>query len=444
MKITGIIAEYNPFHNGHLYHLNTARTKTDADYIIVVMSGDYTQRGLPAVMDKYLRTKMALSGGADLVLELPLPYAAGSAEYFATGAVTLLDKLGCTDALCFGSECGETTVLKQVAQILNEEPGSYKEALQSRLAEGVSYPAAQAYALNAYFQDANRFGIEANSSLDSGLDSTVSAPNNRLGIEYIKALLNRNSRITPVTIQREGAGYHDASIYESSSSENGYSSALAIRQSLFDTGDLAQLRDQVPAFTGELFDSSWQQNFPVSPNDFSLLLQYKLLTLSASSSAAISSSAASLPDVFTDFWDVSPDMADKIAKSLPKFSTFTEFCDLLKSKNLTHTRISRSLLHILLNIRNEHIQEYISHDYIPYARILGFRETTAPLLHKLKQNTSIPMLSKLADAKKLLDPWGCSMLEREITASHIYEAVISQKFKKPVQNEYTRQIMIFK
>lgn len=423
MKVTGIIAEYNPFHNGHQYHMNETRFQTDADYIIVVMSGNYTQRGLPAVMDKYLRTRMALAGGADLVLELPLPYAAGSAEFFATGAVTLLDRLGTVNQLCFGSEQGEISPLQKAAELLSTEPPAYKAALQKRLAEGASYPAAQTYALT---QAAAAVSAEPAVSAPA-MSDLMSAPNNRLGIEYLKALLKRGSAMTPVTIRREGAGYHDAAL------QTAYSSALAIRENLLHTEDLSAVCRQMPAFTNQLLAENRNRTFPVSPDDFSLLLQYRLLTLSAD---------ANFPGSLCDFWDVSSDMADKIAKQLPQFSAYMKFCDRLKSKDITHTRISRSLLHILLDIRGEQVQAYAAHDFIPYARILGFRESAAPLLHAIKQNTSVPLLSKPADAEKLIAPWGVSMFKKEITASHIYESVISQKFHTPMRNEYTRQIIV--
>ena len=147
MKIAGIIAEYNPFHNGHKYHIEQTRKITGADFIIVVMSGNFTQRGTPAIMDKYSRARMALENGADMVLELPSCYACGSAEYFADGAIALLDKLGCVDYVCFGSECGDIELLRPIAEILATEPENYSEMLRAELKSGATFPRARNRAL---------------------------------------------------------------------------------------------------------------------------------------------------------------------------------------------------------------------------------------------------------------------------------------------------------
>ena len=201
MKITGLITEYNPFHNGHLYHLQKAKELTDADAIIVVMSGDYVQRGEPAVMPKYLRTQAALEAGASVVLELPVCYATGSAEYFARGAIALLDSLGCVDAVCFGSECGDIEILENIAEVFLEEPERYRVALQEYLKEGKSFPVAREQAFLRYWN-------ETEENLDK-YEEVLKNPNNILGIEYIKAMKLKKSRMKACTIQRIVAGYHD-------------------------------------------------------------------------------------------------------------------------------------------------------------------------------------------------------------------------------------------
>lgn len=416
MKTTGIIAEYNPFHNGHQFHLENARTRTGADFLVVVMSGCYTQRGLPAVMDKFFRARGALEGGADLVLELPLPYAAGSAEYFAMGAVTLLDRLGVIDHICFGSECGDVGPLYAAADILSKEPPAYKAALQTLLSAGYSFPAAQAAAL----------AKQQPAQTDPGL---LSAPNNRLGIEYIKALLRRNSSIRPVTVPRKGAAYDDGCLSKGKKCQDvPLSSALAIRRSLATQNGYLEAADHIPSHQRLVYEQEWNHSFPVYPDDFSLLLHYKLLTSSR--------------DDMVSCWDVSPSLADKICRALPAFTTCTDFCGRLKSRDITHTRISRSLLHILLDIRTAHIQEYTARDYISYARILGLRKSASPLLHAIKENTGIPLLSKLADAPRILSPQAYEMLARDITASHVYEAVCARKFCRPMRSECARELII--
>ena len=213
MKVTGIIAEYNPFHNGHLYQLTEARKKTDADFIIVVMSGDFMQRGTPAIINKWERTRMALSGGADLVLELPCVFATASANMFALGGISLLARTGVVTDLCFGAETDSITDFLTLAKFLNEEPDFFKNALKNELKTGISFPAARSSALSA----------EASLPLSS--EKLLSSPNNILGIEYCKALFALSSSIKPHIIKREGSGYNDREVNK----QDRFASASAIR-----------------------------------------------------------------------------------------------------------------------------------------------------------------------------------------------------------------------
>ena len=194
MKVAGIIAEYNPFHAGHKYHIEKTREITGADYIIAVMSGDFVQRGEPAIADKYLRTKLALSKGVDLVVELPTRYSTASAKEFAFGAITLLNNLNSVDFLSFGSECGNLEVLKSYVSILNNEPAKFKELMLENLKKGLSYPLARTNALSLYLNDSNSINI-------------TSLPNNILGIEYMCALSALNSPIMPAADRRSRRWY---------------------------------------------------------------------------------------------------------------------------------------------------------------------------------------------------------------------------------------------
>ena len=221
MKTAGIIAEYNPFHKGHEYQIRYAKEKLKADYVIVAMSGDYVQRGTPALISKHARAEMALRCGADLVLEMPVSVSTASAEAFAMGGVSLLDSLGVVDMLCFGSESGEISALKELAEILVEEPEEYKKLLKSFLSEGLTFPAARSQALTEYFKNPRNFsGDDFDGVLTPLLNEVtqiLSTPNNILGIEYCKALLRLNSRIRPVTLRREGMGYHETTVPEGDS-----------------------------------------------------------------------------------------------------------------------------------------------------------------------------------------------------------------------------------
>ncbi|MDD6810611.1 MAG: nucleotidyltransferase [Lachnospiraceae bacterium] len=411
MKTVGIIAEYNPFHNGHAYQIAKAKEITGADYCIIVMSGNFVQRGTPALLDKSLRTKAALQSGADLVLELPVYYAVSSAEYFASGAVALLDKLGVTDYLCFGSECGNLTILSALANALLDENAIFQSNLKEKLKDGLSYPQARNYALAA-----------SSPNLKADLD-ILQSPNNILGVEYLKALQKRSSRILPYTITREGAGYHMSKLHES------YSSALAIRQSLCEKQDIAHVKEQVPESMYALFEENYQKNFPILPEDISNLLCYKLMMEQEKG--------------FTEYLDIDHDFSDRIRKLLSTYTDYSSFCEQLKSKNRTYTRVARNLLHILLDIYQNDMEVFCADDYIYYARILGFRKDAAPLMSAIKKNTSIPFFSKLADSDSYISSTsGRKMLQKDIHTSHIYSLLLHQKFGQGIQNEYKTQVII--
>ncbi len=396
MKTVGIIAEYNPFHNGHVYHIKKAKEMTGADFCIVVMSGDFVQRGTPALMDKQLRTSCALANGADLVLELPVCYAVSSAEYFAGGAVALLDQLGVVDFLCFGSECGDIDVLTLFAKELLTETSAFKRELDHKLRLGYSYPQARNAAL------------EISAPHLTGYIDVLSTPNNILGIEYCKALLARESRISPCTVKRAGASYHDNTI------ESSLCSAQAIREAMRQSAGPASILRQVPASAREIAEQVYLKSYPIFADDISLLVHYSLLSGEASG--------------FTDYPDIDRELSDRIRKQLPNYRGFTSFCELLKTKNRTYVRISRSLLHIMLDIRKNDFERYLKEGPVFYARMLGFRESAAPLLSAIKEKSQIPLLSKLADAEKQLAPLPLSMLKKDIYASHIYQSIVRHKF----------------
>lgn len=410
MKAAGIIAEYNPFHNGHMYHIQKVKELTGADYVVVVMSGDFTQRGIPALINKHSRAKMALKAGADLVFELPSYYATGSAEYFASGAIALLDKLGIIDCICFGSECGDIKILTDIAQMLNNETVPLSEAIQAGLRQGLSYPLARAKAIGELIPESYEH-VEA-----------LSSPNNILGIEYIKAILKRNSSITPYTNFRMGAGYHDKML-----SDN-MSSALSIRQSLLENNTLEMIESSVPEHVFTIMQKHFLKTFPIYNDDISLILKYKLLM--------------DEPNGYTDYVDISDDLSAKIKRNLKKYKNFSQFCDLLKSKDITYARVSRCLTHILLNHKKDYLQSYIENDFIFYARILGLRKDASELMSALKLHSEIPVISKLADAKKSLSPFAMQMLEEDIRASQIYDSIISEKFNAKPIHEYSKEIVV--
>lgn len=412
MNIVGLITEYNPFHNGHLYHIQEAKRVAKADAAVVIMSGNFVQRGAPAIMPKHLRAKSALLSGADLVLELPVCFATGSAEFFAMGAIALLDSLGCVDSICFGSECGDSEILGKIAKILSEEPDDYKKALQNALRKGMSFPQARQHALQEYFIN-NHFDANA-------LADVLSQPNNILGIEYMKALYQRNSSMKAYSIRRIGAGYHESELTEK------YSSASAIRQSLAKDSLSESIYRQLPFAAQTIMKETFDMRYPVYANDFSLILKYKLLQETKKS--------------LTSYMDVSEDLANRIINLRNNFQSFDDFCDALKTKDMTYARISRGLLHILLNIRTEHLANYKKNGYCHYAHILGFRKSSAELLSLLKGTSKVSLLTKLTQTEGLSEA-GCQMLHQDIFASDLYESVITDKFETSFINEYRQQIV---
>ena len=411
MKTVGLITEYNPFHNGHAYHIEKAKMLTGADRVIVVMSGDFVQRGAPAVMPKHLRAESALLFGASLIIELPVCFATGSAEYFAQGSISLLNQLGCIDSICFGSECGDLHLLKEIAQILADEPIEYQTALRQALKEGASFPAARQKALNIY---------------SDKYSEILASPNNILGIEYLKALAKIHSKMEPFTIKRIGAGYHDMDI-------NGqFSSATAIRSDIYQLADvnssseslpLTHIQTQVPSSCHELMKKNYQTRYPVKADDFSLLLKAKLLSETAGS--------------LSHYLDMSPELANRILRLRNDYLSFEQFCDLLKTKELTRSRISRSFIHVLLGITNDWLTAMKAP--APYARILGFRRDHADLLGILKRTSDIPLIT--SPARAVLADTAYQMLELDIYASDLYESVITDLYGTPFHNELTKQII---
>lgn len=411
MKTTAIIAEYNPFHNGHQYQIEETRRQTGADFILIVMSGDFVQRGAPALCNKYIRTKMALLGGADVVIELPSLYALASAEFFASGAVTLLNHLNVVDTLSFGSEAGNVSLFTQYAHILTSQYDFLQSRVKDFLKKGLPYPAARAKVISEINPDFNSFSA---------------TPNNILGLEYCKSLLATNSSICPFTLKRQGCEYHNTSFQNITSK---YISASAVRSALSHAPK--SVKKYIPDEAYQLLFENSLLTAPVSENDFSMLLHYKMLMESDQG--------------FHQYLDCSLDLSDKIRKNLSRFTSFTAFCELLKSKEITYTRLSRVLMHILLNIRTP---EYFKPPFpqrelfVPYARLLGFKKSASPLLSAIKKSSSIPLLSKISNANFLLKDDAIDLIHQDILCASVYESVSFHRTKKPPMNEMKQSPII--
>lgn len=492
MRTVGIIAEYNPFHSGHEYHLIEAKKQAGADYAIVVMSPDFVQRGTPAIFDKYTRAEMALCTGADLVLELPVCYACGSAEFFAEGAVALLDRIGVVDALCFGSETEESAFLSEngnikvsplskspdicafsesentqaalfmrTADFLLNEPDSYRKRLQSLLRAGKTFPQARAEALQTE---------------DSALAALLGAPNNVLGVEYCKALQKFSSAIRPLPIRREGNGY------DSTALEGDFCSATALRHALLTCSCqkspdsalnkcLSSGHNDTPSNRESEFLHTTESALPLqkkaaAQNLFGEFLTYipeSCRPLFEKSAATSVSPDELLPflipkllehDDFSDILDISSDLSDRITKI--RFScigrSYDEIVDLLKTRQLTQVRIQRALLHLVLGLRTEDLRAFRADGIIYYAKVLGFRSESSPLLHTIKKNSRIPLIVKPAKAASLLKEYrgyerqsasnAEQMLCQDFLASHLYRSILSYKYQVPFRSEYQKSPVI--
>lgn len=440
MRTVGIIAEYNPFHRGHEYQIRQARETLGADWVVAAVSGDFVQRGEPAVFDKYTRTAMALSCGADLVIELPSAFATGSAEDFAACGVSLLDHTGITDVLCFGSESGDLPSLQATAEFLCRESSDFQDILRSRLKQGLSFPAAREAALREALAEKKQTpGLphlrEAPPQKPSEADpSLLSAPNNILAIEYLKALKRRKSAILPAAIRRKGQGYHDTSV----PLESSFASASFLRKSFRELssldGTFIPSRDSFLSQIPEPALSACIQEgalfTPVFPDDLSAQLQYRLLQ------------AVRGHEDLSRYADVSPELADRLLKLVLSPADFSRRIEQLKTKQYTYTRISRALIHLLLNLTREAQQQQKEADYVSYIRILGFRKSAGPLLNAMKKNASLPIITKTANAGKLLSPQALNWFEQDLFSSHFYQSIAARK-GRTMKNEYTRSVILY-
>lgn len=432
MKTIGIVAEYNPFHNGHKYQIEQAKKQLGADNVVVVMSGNFVQRGGFAWTDKYLRARMAVDCGADLVFELPVVFSCASAETFALGSVALLDSLGFVDEICFGSEEGSLAFISKIAHILNND--DYISEIDKYLKSGLSFPAAREKFLTKMFPDEKE-----------NITSLLKQPNNILAIEYIKALNKLNSRIKPVTIKRMDAGYHSTKLGRTDNSNPGFSNALsnisasplssasAIRNAftinhteeektlentdyseiyidksfaLSNTDKKEKLKEIFEHIPKEVYDilSENPDRFPADNSFLNNMMYYKLLSFKLENRP------------FDIFSDISSDLSERIYNKLPEFKDFDGFADILKTKQYTHTRITRALTHILLDIKTADIQEFnnslCNKDKTLYARLLGMNKNKSYLLRNI---TDIPVITKVADARRVFEKFWSSHDKCDIT-----------------------------
>ncbi len=392
MKACGLVVEYNPLHNGHIYHIQQAKKQTNADCMIAVMSGPFLQRGEPAIVDKFSRTKMALAAGVDLVIELPYRYAVQSSELFAQGAVSILNEIG-VKAICFGSESGNINDFITSYHRYKEKEGEYTEKLKHFMNKGDAFPVASKKAYDE---------VDLKSSLD------LSQPNNILGFSYVRTILDHQFPIEPMTIQRLNSHYHDKQLHTE------ITSATSIRKHLIEEENIShQVRLTMPKATINqliLYQQQtgiwhdWEQYFPI--------LHYRIMTMSPSELCAIAG--------------VDEGLENRIKQAARHATSFQHLMELIKTKRYTWTRLQRMFVHILTNTTKESIHQLDTK--VPYIRILGFTNTGRAYLSKYKKTFSVPIVTKL---ERQLHP----MLYMDEKASYAYYAIVSSKINQQLRKQ---------
>lgn len=439
MRVCGVIAEYNPFHSGHAYQIFAARKMSGCDFCIAVMSGDFVQRGAPALVDKYNRARQALLEGADLVLMLPVYGSTASAEGFASAGVAALVSTGVTDTISFGCEnisvCSEN--YRRLAGELSEESNAFQSALADGLSSGMPYAAARIAAIHSCY----------GTSFDPAL---LNQPNNLLAFEYMRALERFHARLQVCPVERQGSYHaasfaHDAQTAVDATSASatgfastsvpatGFASATACRQALLSDSSqqfqaLADAR-QIPSEVCRLLADYAKDYDYLHENDLSQMLHYALL-----SQAHIG---------YGQYLDCSSDLSARITGQLDKFEGFTQFCDVLKNKSVTRARIARTLIHILLQLPSKMPAPLVQENgTLPYLRVLGFRKSAAPLLHEIKKRAFAPLITRAADAADLLSAKQLAYFKQDLFASEIYRSVLLHKCGRCYPDDYRRRIEI--
>ncbi len=386
-KVLGIISEYNPFHNGHLYHLIKSKKITNAEYTIAIIGGNFTQRGEASLLDKWSKAEIALLNGIDLVLELPTLYATSSAENFAEGAIKILDSIQIVDNISFGAETSNISILDKFADILYNEPKEYKALLSHELSKGVSYPKARENALMLYLNDIRRFA------------PVLSSPNNILGIEYLKALKKYKSSIEPILVQRINSGYNDIKF------SGNIASATAIRNLILNN-NYNNLNKLLPISSYSILKENIKKGHIVrNISNFDKIVIYNLRRMSTSQ-------IAELPDV-------SEGLEFSIKKAANSCNTISELINIVNSKRYTKTRLQRIVLYSLLGITKKDIQ--VSKKTIPYIRVLGFNEKGKHIISEISKNNRLNIITSVkkfedSNVNKNLQ----LMIQKDIYSTNVY------------------------
>ena len=411
MKAVGLVTEYNPFHNGHLYHLNKAMELTGADISVAVMSGDFVQRGELAVLDKYTRASMALNSGVNLVVELPVNYAVSSAESFAAGALKVLNYIK-ADSIAFGSESGDIERLSKLAHILCDNEDTLYKEISKYTANGISYAAARQKVVEKL--------------TDKDTAAMLTSSNNILAVEYLKAIIKNNYAIKPYTIKRKGDSYNDTDI------RSDYASATALRGNL----KADNISKYIPVKAGLILSSN--TNY-IYPDDITEALFTRLLGILFASSYdknVFIENVMRYPDVNKEIAGrLYKSAMDMITRTVPQGAeskdngafSFGSLCEHIKTKEVPLSRIKRALVRITLGLDKKHMEKYANE---PYIRVLGFDKKGQEYLSYIRKTVEVPLITKTADYKEIL-------LD-DIHAANIYNMIVAGKYGVKELGDFVR------
>lgn len=388
MKVAAIITEYNPFHLGHAYQLSQIK----ADFVIVIMSGNYVQRGEPALLDKWTRTEMALANGIDLVLELPAIFSTGSAEYFARGAVFLLEQSHIVNELYFGAEHPNIKDLQLLAKFLNTESPEFSKHLQKHLKDGNSFASARAAAIHDCFPD-------------SDFSSILKGSNNILAIEYLRALDSYQSRIAPILIARKGQNYL-AEHYEPDT----FLSATSIRRMVQEKKE-SLLAKALPQESHPYLIPSRKKNLgPIFPEDIFPFIKYSLLAMSK--------------EELLELREMKPELLNRFLENIVSAKSYADFTDLCVSRNFPLSKVKRALLAVFLKQKGPQ-EPTLSNSYL---RILGFRQSALPLLSHLKAKSALPLISNNRQVRYLSES-AYRLYQENLNYDRLYDFIQQEKYQ---------------
>ena len=411
MKAVGLVTEYNPFHNGHLYHLNKAMELTGADISVAVMSGDFVQRGEPAVLDKYTRTSMALNSGVNLVVELPVNYAVSSAESFAAGALKVLDYIK-ADSIAFGSESGDIERLSKLAHILCDNEDTLYKEISKYTANGISYAAARQKVVEKL--------------TDKDTAAMLTSSNNILAVEYLKAIIKNNYAIKPYTVQRQGDSYNDTDI------RSEYASATALRENL----KTDNISEYIPVKAGLILSSNTNYIYPDDITETLFTRLSDILFASNYDKNVFIENVMQYPDVSKEIAGrLYKSAMDMITRTVPQRSeskdnwtfSFGSLCEYIKTKEVPLSRIKRALVRITLGLDKKHMEKYSN---APYIRVLGFDKKGQEYLSYIRKTVEVPLITKTADYKE--------MLLDDIHAANIYNMMVAGKYGVKELGDFVR------